>query len=185
MIEVEQKFKISGDGYKKLLDAAEFVKEVKNSDILYDDQNFSLLSKDIWLRQRNGEMELKIPKKDDKLKIDIYEEIVGVDEICQALNVQNLDSFLPLYNLVTIRQKYKLANFNIDVDEVFSRINDFRCRLLEIELMVDSESDKEFAAQKIADLAKKYGLHERANGKNIEYMSIYLPEILAKLKYVR
>ena len=183
MIEVEQKFKISGEGYKRLLEQAKFVKEVENSDILYDDENFALLSNDIWLRQRNGKFELKIPKKDLKLKIDIYEEIDDVDEICQKLHVQNLEKFSPLYNLITIRKKYKLDDFNIDLDNAYSKINDFKYQLLEIELMIDDESGKEFAAQKIANLANEYGLYERANGKNIEYLSKYHPEILSKLKY--
>ena len=38
-------------------------------------------------------------------------------------------------------------------------------------------------AQKIANLANEYGLYERANGKNIEYLSKYHPEIMSKLKY--
>ena len=130
-------------------------------------------------------MELKIPQKEARLKIDIYEEIAGDGEICQRLSVQNLDNFSPLYNLVTRRKKYKLDDFNIDLDSVSSKINDFRYQLLEIELMIDDESDKEFAAQKIANLANEYGLHERAIGKNIAYLSQYHPEILAKLKYAR
>ena len=62
MIEVEKKFILTTEQEKSLIEGADFLGEKKFTDIYYDDEDFSLTKKDLWLRNREGRFELKIPK---------------------------------------------------------------------------------------------------------------------------
>ena len=171
MIEVEKKFDITHA--EPLIQSATFVRNVVQDDIIYDDDNFYLSTHNACLRQRNGQWEIKLPKTGViSENISIHDEIVGYDEICSALQVQDLSKFHVVWHLVTYRKKYKFLDFNLDVDHVESQNNDFVYDLLEIELMVDDSSQCSVATQRIENLAKQYNLVPK-NGKNLEYFKRY------------
>src|SRR5579864_1260452 len=98
MIEVEKKFILTPDQEKKLIEGAEFVVEKQFTDIYYDDKDFSLTTKDIWLRERDSKYELKLPmnKSSERRVVDQYRELDVEDDILAHFGAQGIDikSFL-------------------------------------------------------------------------------------------
>jgi hypothetical protein len=92
--EIERKFLVNPQilEYCKAYSLSE--KQLKFTDTYYDDKLYSLTTKDMWLRERNNNWELKVPIKDPLLPkstgqdisgIDRYLEIRNVHEICQCI----------------------------------------------------------------------------------------------------
>ena len=88
MIEVEKKFLINEDEIKEIVKDSDFVEEKKLVDVYYDTQDFTLTTKDWWLRNRNGKFELKVSIQGSKGSIDQYHEIDDEKEICQHLKIK-------------------------------------------------------------------------------------------------
>jgi len=197
MIEVEQKFILSEGAKARLTKEAKFISKKVFTDIYYDTADYSLTTKDVWLRQRGGKFELKIP-----IKIDInrltnqYQEIEDEAEIRKFLHLseeKGLEDDLASkkYSIfcrcTTVRKKYGLNQFIIDLDEV--DYGDFKYNLGEIELMINSKEEMALASEKILALAKEKGLELLpVRGKVIEYLKQKRPqhyEVLVKAGVVK
>jgi len=185
MIEVEQKFILNEEAKARLTGEAKFINEKVFTDIYYDTADYSLTTRDVWLRQRGGKWELKTP-----IKIDInrltnqYQEIEEEGEIRKFLLLPKVNSleedlvankYLIFCRCTTRRKKYELTPFIIDLDEV--DYGDFQYNLGEIELMVENKEEMALASEKILALAKENGLETLpVRGKVIEYLKQKRPE---------
>lgn len=178
MIEVEKKFILTPEQEKTLIDGAEFLGEKTFTDAYYDDRNFSLTKKDIWLRSRNGKFELKIPMNLslEERATDQYKELENSYEILQYFNAataKSLEDFLvsrqykSFCNIITTRRKYKKDVFGIDLD-----IMNFGYTLAEIEYIIDNESKIQEATKAIIAFAEKNNIisNNVIRGKVIEYL---------------
>ncbi len=181
MFEIEKKFHLSDDQQNRLLEGAEFISEKQISDTYFDDKNHTLTTKDWWLRNRNGNFELKTALNGHDMRIiNQYEEITNDDEIRAKLNVgktASLDEdlaaagFVPFVNCVTTRRKYTNDGFTIDIDEV-DYDSDFEYNLAEIEITFEEESMRQQAINSILTFTKKHHLtDEPVRGKVIEYLA--------------
>lgn len=180
MFEIEKKFFIKEGDFERLTKDAEFVNERTYTDTYYDDENYSLTKKDIWLRKREDKFQTKIPfhKSSDHI-VDQYNELETKEEIRSFLNIQNNGSFeedlkhkkyYPFCSYKTTRKKYRKGDFVIDFDLV--DFGDFKYEVLEIELLVKNESEIEKTSKRIIDFAKKHSLKiDRVRGKVKTYLS--------------
>src|SRR3990167_7926273 len=95
MIEVEKKFSLSEAEKRRLTEGAEFLGERIMRDVYYDSPDWSLTTKDIWLRERNGAWELKLPRhaqSASKRYADQYKELETEEEIRRALDLPSTDT---------------------------------------------------------------------------------------------
>jgi adenylate cyclase class IV len=83
VIEVEKKFSSDKGSEKTLIEGADFINERIFKDSYFDDENFSLTTKDIWFRDREGRYELKLPLNEniEKRISDQYHELETEKEI--------------------------------------------------------------------------------------------------------
>ncbi|MBU2540122.1 CYTH domain-containing protein [Patescibacteria group bacterium] len=189
MIEVEKKFILTNEQEKALIDGAEFLGGKKFTDIYYDDSNYSLTSKDIWLRSRDNRFELKIPMNvciEDRVS-DQYKEIENDKDILNYFKA-NIDGsladflvkneFNPFCAITTTRRKYKKSKFNIDLDFM-----DFGYTITEIEYMTNKELEMEEATRSIIEFAKRHNINSDTvvRGKVVEYLRINNPNHFQKL----
>lgn len=180
MIEVEKKFTLTKEQEKALIDGAEFLGEKKFTDIYYDDATFLLTKKDLWLRQRDGRFELKIPMNTsiEERMSDQYRELENNEDILKYFNPDtniSLEKFLdekeykPFCKITTTRRKYKKEEFIIDLDTM-----DFGYTVAEIERMILDESKLNEATHAIIKFAKKHNITPdhmiRVRGKVVEYL---------------
>jgi adenylate cyclase class IV len=176
MIEVEKKFILTKKQEDNLIKDAEFVGEVENTDIYYDDLNYSLTKQDLWLRNRNGRFELKVPMNGFKNnhELDRYRELETEEEILDYFksDFDTVKEFLKdkEYNsfctIVTKRRKYKKEGFNIDLD-----VADFGYTLGEVEFLTSDELSLEDVTKSIFDFAKRHDLEiVNVYGKVEEYL---------------
>lgn len=183
MIEIEKKFILTEDQKNNLINEAEFLGEKKFTDIYYDNADFTLTKSDIWLRERDGKFELKIPMNESiKNRVsDQYRELDNERDILQYfrsginkslidfLNQSRYESFC---SITTTREKYKKNNFGIDLDSM-----DFGYRIAEIEYMTDDESKIQESTESIIAFAKKHHINTDTvvRGKVIEYIRLNNP----------
>jgi adenylate cyclase class IV len=179
MIEVEKQFVIDAAARERLIAAAEFVGEVKNHDTYYDTADFSLTTKDIWLRNRNGRFELKVGVNETRAQHEgkalRYEEIEDEAGIRDRLSLAGSGGladdlraagYAPYGSWVVTRTKYKKGDFTVDFDSV-----DFGYEVVEIELLVEEGSDLAAASARIVNFAREHGLKmEPVRGKNSTYL---------------
>lgn len=180
MIEIEQKFLVTKNQLDQLLGQIEFIQEKVFTDIYYDTPDYSLTKDDIWLRQRDGVWELKVPldglekdyitdhyeEIDDERKIGEFLQIDSINNLSQDLAVYN---YRPFCELTTTRRKYKQGDFNIDVDVV--KGDNFNYAILELELLIEVLADAQIAKTKILTWAKAQGLAVKSvYGKVIAYL---------------
>jgi len=184
MIEVEKKFILTPEQEKILIEGAEFLGEKQFTDIYYDDKNFSLTKKDIWMREREGKYELKLPMNEslENRVSDQYRELDIEADILAYFGVKDkaLKDFLiekeykPFCEITTTRRKYKKEGFVIDLD-----VMDFGYTLVEIEFMTDDESKIQEATSKIIAFAKKHTITPTKEilirGKVVEFLRIKNP----------
>jgi adenylate cyclase class IV len=192
MIEVEKKFILSEQDKKRLIKDTEFLSERVFIDIYYDTNIFSLTSKDMWLRSREGRFELKIPLHERIERLaDQYDELTDEWKIREVLNLPSHGSladdltnagYCPFCTCKTTRRKYKKKPFIIDLDVV--NFQDFTYNIGEIELIVSDKSEIEHAIEKIVTFAKMHNLTTTpVRGKIIEYLKRAKPnhyQILVK-----
>lgn len=184
MIEIERKFALKDGDRERLIDGAEFLKEKIIFDSYYDTDDYSLTSKDIWLRSRNGKFELKFPlhgKEGLNREADQYEEITTDDGIRSRLNLAGEKSlevdleengYKPFCSYKTTRQEYKKGIFIIDIDE--ADFGDSSHQLAEIELEASDKSAIKETIAKILVFAKGLGLsNDKIRGKVTEYLRRY------------
>ncbi len=185
MIEIEKKFIYNEENIKNLIKSASFLGEKVFTDIYYDTSDFSLTTKDIWLRERNGKWELKVSLSDAQSRLaDHYREVENEKEIKEFLKIsanQNLreglkeNNYFPFCACKTVRKKYKSEPFIIDIDAV--EFPEFSYGLVEIEMMVNNEAEMESATKKIMEFAAKHKLQTgQVRGKIVEYLKRIKPE---------
>lgn len=180
MIEVEKQFVVDAAARERLIAEAEFVGEVKNHDTYYDTADFSLTTKDTWLRNRNGRFELKVgvnngAQAQREGKALRYDELETEEAIRQHLGLHPRGSFIediqtagyaPYGSWTVTRTKYKKGDFIIDFDSV-----DFGYEVVEIELMVPEDADLAAASARIVAFAQDHKLKiEPVRGKNSTYL---------------
>ena len=186
MIEIEVKVPLTDENRERLTNGSDFIKEKEIKDVYWDTDVHDLTGKDIWLRERNGEWELKYTKNDgiavNKRVIDQYEELENESDIRERLGIPPHNSFeedlrnvgyRPFAPITTTRRTYKRGEFRIDIDSM-----DFGYSLAEVELLVEHENEKEGAREKILSFIRENSIspEKRGRGKLIEYIYRNLPE---------
>lgn len=185
MIEVEKKFILNKQNEEWLTKDAQFLNECVFTDIYYDTENFSLTSKDKWLRSRDGKFELKLSLHNGTNRLaDQYEEFEDEHKIRESLDLLSNGKladdltragYFPFCTCETTRQKYKSGSFIIDIDVV--DFQNFIYNIGEIELMVNNKSEIENAIEKIMAFAKEQNLTiAPVRGKVIEYLRKIKPK---------
>jgi len=182
MIEIEKKFILAPEQEKTLIEGAEFLGEKQFTDIYYDDKDFSLTTKDIWLRERGGKFELKLPINEslEKRISDQYRELdVEADILAhfrsRGISVKDFlveKGYKPFCEIITIRKKYKKEGFGIDLD-----VMNFGYTMAEIEYMTEDESKVREATQSIIKFAERHSINANAvvRGKVAEYLRMKNP----------
>jgi thiamine-triphosphatase len=180
MIEVEKKFSLNKEQEEDIKKAAEFVSEKKVIDTYFDNETYDLTRNDQWLRERNGNFELKICQDRNLDRVaDQYEEIEDDEKIRDSLGIKKEKTFaedikkagyFPFCTLKTIRSKYRKDQFTIDLDEVTSK--NYNYCLAEMEMMVASKSQIDTATNKIIEFAKSFNINTnvQTRGKVIEFL---------------
>lgn len=168
-IEVERKFVITSSSVDKLKEMGAVLNTERTfTDRYFDDLKYSLMLQDCWLRQRNQNWELKVPRGISCTLATQYEEITNEREVVKYLmrhfNVEEFSAELRASSLVKIigleefatftthRQSYSLPQCSVDLD-----ITDFGFQVGEIEVMVTNESRIPAALNTIEDVANKLG----------------------------
>ncbi len=186
MIEVEKKVSIAHeDDLARLIDGAQFLREVVNDDVLYDNEAFDLTKNEYWLRTRGDAWELKVPihTKGPRLATQ-YDELEDEQAIRNALHLSPEGTmeevvaqagYIPFAKYKTTRQKYRLGDFHIDID--LTDFGESTYAIGEIELMVNNASEIPNALEKIQTFLDMHGLPSAVvHGKAIEYLYRYRPE---------
>lgn len=187
MIEVEEKFELNDKVQAQIENKFQFASEREDHDIYFDAADNRLMLNDIWLRSRNGRLELKYPvRAGGHFNYREYEE---PEEIYKKLNLKyspdddwkkilSDNGFAPIMDFKSFRRKYKSGKFNIDVDRT-----DFGLNLFEVEVMVENDSDVEPAEKEIFDFIKQHGIAARQIfwGKVATYAQKFNPALLEKL----
>lgn len=179
MIEVERKIFIDESELVKIEKSAEFIECTLITDTYFDTRDYRFTTSDIWLRERNCEYELKIGIKGINGAIDRYLEIKDEKTILVKLGLENENQLskaltktgiLPYATFQTIRRKYKLNKFSLDLDLAY--FDDFIYRVLEIELLVDDEIKIAQAETEILQLISTLGFNEHrpVKAKLIQYL---------------
>ena len=189
MIEVEVKIPIDTKGPEALIATADFIGEHNISDTYYDTKDFSLTTKDIWLRRRNIAFELKLPVHTKELKnreADQYHELTTETDIRRELQLSPRASlsedlqtvgYQPFASFTTIRQAYKKDQFNIVIDRT-----DFGYVIAEVELLVNNQKQVLKAQQRIVDFVTQLGYQYKSQGgKAIAYGRKHNPALIQAL----
>lgn len=210
LIEVERK-------YAAATDASSFQQQVEQhggevlghkrfTDVYYDTIGCSLTSRDIWLRARDGEWELKLPLDDEVSAVarsggerTVFKEVVGAAEVSRELEVllptstkaadaddaeRRLEQILraagatPFAEFETVRSRYRLGDCAIDAD-----IASFGHSVLEIEVMCCSREEVPAAEAEIQRVATLVGVTPLGDsgGKLETYIRRFCPMMLQKL----
>ena len=152
--------------------------EKKLIDVYYDDSQYSLTRKDIWLRSRDGRFELKAPMNVpiEERVADRYRELETDREILAYLKLpenKTLGDALrdggygPFATIAATRKKYRKDGYNIDLDTA-----DFGYQVAEIEYMTDEASSMDGVTRKIMEYAGSHGLSsgDVIYGKVVEFL---------------
>lgn len=176
MIEVERQFKISTAIAEQLSAEADLVSQKEIHDIYFDDAQYSLTCKDFWLRQRDGNYELKIPSQHaSEHEIDCYHELETEKEIMKALEFESGvilgkalqdNNITPFAEFITKRIEYQYKGCTIVIDQM-----SFGYEVAEIEILVKDEYEVAGAVLKIKEVANQLGIEdEMPTDKLIEYL---------------
>ncbi|XP_074549854.1 thiamine-triphosphatase [Halichoeres trimaculatus] len=208
-VEVERKFLCNADTLKIIEEiGGACVRQHQFQDQYYDNPNFDLTLRDMWLRKRKGCWELKCPSTEEKsggqsktaALCTRYKEITNLSDIQRRVveiikdvcedtgtnfSMEN-ESWLSELNLVcfaeftTVRRSFVLEEegVQIDLDQA-----DFGYHVGEIEVLVPEDGDVQSALEKIERTARKLGLSgdQRVEGKMSVYLKRYNPKHYAKL----
>lgn len=150
------------------------------TDTYFDTSDFRYTTSDIWLRERECKFELKIGLRGVKGKIDVYEEVTNEKKILEKLGLEkekelskalSKAKIFPYATFQTIRRKYQIEEFTIDLDLAY--FDDFIYRIAEIELVVNTESKVPQAEESLATFIQRLGLDNKRpiKAKLIEYLS--------------
>ena len=182
MIEVEIKLPISDkEVLEKKLKQLQFIKGgfVKESDIYFNSEKYNLKKKDMALRIRTctkidtGESTTKVTYKGPKLdqvsmtREDLEMEVSDADTCYQILDGIG---FYPLRSVRKLRQYYYKEQMTACVDQV-DGLGDF----LELEMIVESESEREKAIEEIERLLRILG-YDKKETTRTSYLSMLQTE---------
>ena len=178
MIEIEQKFSLTKEQEKNLIEGSELFSDKHQDDTYYDSADFALTTKDIWLRKRNGEFQIKLPEHElgKKLGFSHYTEIETDDGIRENIGLHNSGNmendlaeagYFPIVNFTSQRRSYRIGPFRIDLD-----ITNFDYEIAEIEIMVEDQESRQAAEEQIREFAISKGLEIKPiHGKVLEYIN--------------
>jgi adenylate cyclase class IV len=178
MIEVEKKFRPTEEQLNALIKDAEYLGEKVLYDIYYDYPDYRLFKKQIRLRNRNGNFELKLGKSSGvAVEIENREEIEKYFETTEGLEDFIKNNLILIADYTAFGSRYKIGEFKIDMAKM-----SFGYEIGEIELLVKSEEDIKEAEEKILNFAKKYNLEIKDfPSKRAEYFRLIKPEIYKEL----
>lgn len=184
MIEVEKKFQPTEEQLASFLKDAEFLGEKNIHDIYYDYADNRLYKSYVYLRNRNGQFELKVGKEgSDDNQGTVYKEIDTEEEIKNYFQTHgSLKDFIEenlkeILNFKTNRRKYKKGDFSIDVDRL-----DYGYDCVEVELQVANSNEVKEAKNRIIKLAKEAGWEDKKlPSKRHEYFRIVRPEVYKEM----
>lgn len=190
MIEIEKKFKLTSKELEQLISEGTLLGQKEITDTYYDNITYDLTRGDMWLRERNGHFELKMPLGGKNGNVQTYDELEDNDSIRKALDLAgdqsllealNTAGYTPFCTCKTTRTKYTIGEFGLDVD--VADFGDFTYELAEIELMAESKDAVPEAEAKILEFAKNHGLSTgEIRGKILEYLARKSPEHFEALK---
>lgn len=180
MIEVEKKVSLTESDLKKIERHGTFLGSRIVTDTYYDTADYRYTTSDIWLRERECQFELKVGVHNLLRKIDRYEEIIEEQEILKKLGLEkekdlikalSKAGILPYATFQTIRRKYQIEKFIIDLDLAY--FHDFVYRIAEIELIVTNESKIPQAEEALDQFIANLGLDtsQPIRAKLIEFLS--------------
>ncbi len=97
ILEVEQKFHCSNALLEKLASLASSIQSQRITDVYFDTLDLRLTKKDLWLRSRDGQLELKSPHDFEReTSVNLYMEVTKHHEIAAVLLQQaNIQIHLP------------------------------------------------------------------------------------------
>ena len=182
MIEVEKKFRLTDAQHESLIKDAEFVSEKTFTDTYYDTADYQLTTKDVWLRQRGENFELKVAVQFGYDRpADQYDEITDIKAIREILNIKAdtgdmakdlaAQGIKPFIACQTTRRKYKFDEFTLADMDIVKYEDDSTYTLAEIECMVENQSDVPAAVERIHALAQTHGCTiEPIRGKVVQYL---------------
>lgn len=180
MIEVEKKVAIAEADLKTIERLGTFLGSRILTDTYYDTADFRYTTSDIWLRERECKFELKIGIRGFEGNIDQYQEITKESEILKKLGLEKEKDLLkalekakifPYATFQTVRRKYQIEEFTIDLDLAY--FDDFIYRMAEIELLVSGENKVKEAEDSISRFITQLGIDPKrpVKAKLIEYLS--------------
>lgn len=180
MIEVEKKVALKEGDLKAIERLGTFLGSKMITDTYFDTPNFRYTTSDIWLRERVCKYELKIGVKNLGGDLDRYEEITDEGQILKKLGLEREKEFskalekgqiFPFATFQTIRRKYQIEEFMIDLDLAY--YDDFIYRLAQVELLVGSEDKVDAAKVAICEFMEKLGIDYKQpiKAKLIEYLN--------------
>ncbi len=180
MIEVEKKIALKEADLKAIERVGKFLGSRILTDTYFDTSDFRYTTSDIWLRERECRFELKVGINGLKGEIDRYEEVTDESQILQKLGLEKEKDLtkalvnakiFPYATFQTVRRKYQIEEFTIDLDLAY--FDDFIYRTAEIELMVTSMSKIPQAEESINRFIQRLGLDygRPIKAKLIEFLS--------------
>jgi len=190
-LEVEQKFRVP-ENYREILETAgaQKVGERILSDLYLDTKELVLMRRDVWLRERGSQLELKIPAGVGGCNTNgmtEYKEVEGNEavesEIGKLTNVQ-MNEMVPLVKVESVRESWRLGEFSIVID----RMLDDNWTVGEVELLVETNDEIGIAKDKVRDIASNLGFTVQEDGKVEHCLSEqnnYAAEILKQVKRKR
>ncbi len=188
MIEIEKKFLLTDTQRESLLADATKLDSKIIEDSYYDTDDYSLTSRDYWLRLRDGVFELKAPLGHrTSTATNQYHELTETADIVAELDLSDSDDFesalasAGIHKFITCysdRTSYEKQGFHIDIDAVSFADSEFTYNVAEIELLVESESDAGVAEARIIELARSLYLTTDAVilGKVLAYLQVENPD---------
>ena len=138
-------------------------------DVYFDTNDFQLLKKDVWLRKRGDDYELKIAPYNEAHTTETkgmthYQEVAGIINVTNELSkiiktrIEDLDM---LVNVSAKRQNWELEDFKIVIDEIV----DDGWTVGEVELMAGDNDNVVIIKQRIEELTKKLNFEHQPYGK--------------------
>ena len=210
-IEVERKFSLPSPGAlseRVLANGGTLVGEVRFTDSYWDTAGCALTRRDMWLRRRDEQWELKLPIEEDARRSGgertVFREIETAGAVGAALEallpgwVWNRDepvgseseeaarlearlrdaTLEPFAMFTTTRSKLRVGACAVDAD-----IADFGHSVLELEVMCASAADVPVAEAEISRVAALLGAEAlgQSGGKLETYIRRHCPEVEAQL----
>lgn len=165
MIEVEIKYAAIPVALERIRAEGTFIKERRMRNVYWDSPTWELTRKCLWLRERDGAWELKVPIAGMPLG-QAFHELETEAEICAhfswnasvsvAEHVKNM-GWEPFVDIATVREQWEWHGVHVDIDSS-SYGNGARYDVVELELMAKNEVEAPKVREQIEGYAKELGL---------------------------